>query len=118
MGHVLDCDAALVQRARIRVFADGTELLTSPFGTPITTYGNGTGFPTGRGDETSGDGLFLALAQGTSNLRVEAWGRFEIDGAEHLLSCTSGSVATGLPITVDLGPLASDAPSDCGSVAP
>ena len=121
LGTVLDCTGAAVQRARVRVFAEGgTEVLTSPLGMgPEVLYGDGSGLPRGGSDRSAIDGVFVYFGVGTSAtpaLRIEAWGRLTLGANDVLLSCEHVSFVNGAAIVANLGPLASDAPPDCGSL--
>jgi hypothetical protein len=119
LGTIRDCAGAPVQRARVRLFGSGNaEVLASPRGAPVLTYGNGNGFPVGSSDRSTADGVFLVRPpQSPQDLRLEAWGRFGVDSPDVLLSCVALSVLDPEGLTMaDLLPLPSDAPADCGSV--
>lgn len=118
LGQVRDCDGALVQRVRVRMFdaASDAELLGSFFGGPAVAYGNGVGFPGGTSDRTTLDGIYLGLPATGGDVRVEAWGRRVLGGDDVLLGCDVASFASGLPVVLDLRPLRAGAPSTCGSV--
>lgn len=120
LGQVRDCDDAVVQRVRVRVFDSdsNTELVQSVFGGPPIVYGNGVGFPAGTGDRTAIDGIYLAipLQTGSGRMRVEAWGRLVLGGEDVLLACDDASFESGQPILLDLRPLRAGGAGACGSV--
>ncbi len=118
VGRVLDCDARAVQRAEVRIYdaRTGAPVALALDGGPAARYASHGGLPIVAADRTALDGSFLALrAPGSSELRLEAWGRRSADASDELLGCQIVSLDGDRAVVADLLPLSADASPGCGT---
>lgn len=118
-GRAVDCAGRALSRVRVRVFIDGSEVITGPLGdrSAATVTGLEGTAPTRTG-LTGASGNFVgANIIPSTDCRVETWGVLTDGAAQELIGCSEASVQRG-EITITLvGPLRSDYPAGSGCAA-
>jgi hypothetical protein len=114
-GELTDCDGNSVEGAIVRLFRDGVEVIP---GTGMMDYfagyfGEATGLPDARADNTTANGLYAAanVAATTDLVRIELWATETEGGSPMRVACEAIQVAADAVSVISVGPTRGDYPA-------
>jgi hypothetical protein len=116
-GRAIDCQGHVLGNVRVRVYADGTEVISGTSADPTSPRITGLEAPnpTRPPGYTGASGNFVgANIPPTSDCRVETWATLAAGEEPRLIGCIEGRVLVGGITLSIVGPLRSDYPAGSG----